>query len=130
VVDYREVYVDPFDPLQLWDLTGEEIDNLERALRADSCKLQFVGHYQTGQLDWNGDWKLQFNSEVPRRRSRLMRWLLRFDGYRRTESRADRVLSVSLWQTRRDSVSLPQNSHRFGTCLARRSVENVPKYQL
>jgi hypothetical protein len=115
VVDYREVYVDPFDPLQLWDLTGEEIDNLERALRADSCKLQFVGHYQTGQLDWNGDWKLQFNSEVPRRRSRLMRWLLRFDGYRRTESRADRVLSVSLWQTRRDSVSLPQNSHRFGT---------------
>jgi hypothetical protein len=96
VVDYREVYVDPFDPLQLRDLTGEEIDNLERALRADSCKLLFVGHYQKGQLDWKGGWKLQFNSEVPRRRSRLMRCLLRFAGYRRTESQADRVQSLGL----------------------------------
>lgn len=64
---HREVFVDPFDPIQLWDLTGEEIDNLERAqraLREDSHRLQFVGHYhswmafdQTGQLDLNGDLK-------------------------------------------------------------------------
>lgn len=66
---HREVFVDPFDPIQLWDLTGQEIDNLERAqraLREASCKLQFVGHNharmafdQTGQLDWNEDRKLQ-----------------------------------------------------------------------
>jgi len=68
---HREVFVDPFDPIQLWDLTGEEIDNLMRAKQAlldDRYKLQFVGHYhdwmafdQTGQLDWNGDRKLQFH---------------------------------------------------------------------
>ncbi len=67
---HREVYVDPFDPIQLWDLTGEEIDNLDRAkraLREYSYRLQFVGHYHswmafdpTGQLDWNGNRKLQF----------------------------------------------------------------------
>ncbi len=68
---HREVFVDPFDPIQLWDLTGEEIDNLERAQRAlseGSYKLQFVGHYHawmafdhTGQLDWNGNRKLKFH---------------------------------------------------------------------
>ena len=61
VVDYRELFDDPFDPLQLWDLTGEEMDNLERAHRENSCKLQFVGHYQNGSARLDGDWKRQFS---------------------------------------------------------------------
>jgi hypothetical protein len=45
---HREHYVDPYDPIALWDLTGEEIDNHQRAARALAEHMfaaQFVGHY-------------------------------------------------------------------------------------
>lgn len=69
---HREHDVDPYDPLALWDLTGEEIDNPERAQRALNSSIyaaQFVGHYHAwmafdcrGQIDWSGQEPLQLET--------------------------------------------------------------------
>lgn len=66
---HRERYVDPYDMLALWDLTGEKIDNLKRAQRAltsSNHAVQFVGHYHAwmafnchGQINWSGQQPLQ-----------------------------------------------------------------------
>jgi hypothetical protein len=64
LLSHREVYVDPYDVVELWDFNGEEIDNLARAQKAltgERYSRQFVGHYHqwlaldsSGALDWRG----------------------------------------------------------------------------
>lgn len=67
---HRECYVDPYDPLELWDLTGDENDHSQRAqlaLSQSNHALQFVGHYHEwmafsrhGRIAWNGKETLHF----------------------------------------------------------------------
>lgn len=68
---HRECYVDPYDPLELWDLTGDETDHAERAqlaLAQSNHAVQFVGHYHQwlafnrhGKITWNGREPLHFD---------------------------------------------------------------------
>lgn len=70
---HRECYVDPFDPLELWDLTGDENDHPERARRAllhSNHAVQFVGHYHEwmafnrhGKIAWDGREPLHFEPD-------------------------------------------------------------------
>ncbi len=67
---HKESSVDPFDVAQLWDVSDQPLDLIERAglaFRAVSSRWQFVGHYHrwwaatpNGPVDWRGEGPLRF----------------------------------------------------------------------
>ena len=67
---HKESSVDPFDVMQLWDLSEHRLNLSERAVLAFAAvtsRWQFVGHYHrwwattaAGPLDWTGERPLRF----------------------------------------------------------------------
>ena len=67
---HKESSVDPFDVMQLWDVSESPLDLMQRAtiaFAASATQCQFVGHYHrwwaatpAGPLDWIGTAPLRF----------------------------------------------------------------------